>query len=91
MWMRAEVSSNITNHFLVDGAMDSMARVGMRGSGFAVGGFVAMKCATIFDHEHYDSTTSALYAMVAGVTDYSKAQVVHASSSMYSTVKVLVN
>ncbi|KAE9074407.1 hypothetical protein PF010_g24684 [Phytophthora fragariae] len=40
--------------------MDSMARVGMYGCGFAVGGFVAIECATIFDHEHYIAAKVAL-------------------------------
>ncbi|POM68835.1 Hypothetical protein PHPALM_14951 [Phytophthora palmivora] len=30
---------------------------------FAVGGFVAMECATIFDHEHYIAAKDQIFAL----------------------------
>lgn len=50
----------LPNDLLVTGAMDSVARVWLRDSSSAVGGFVAMESATIFDHEHWVTASVAL-------------------------------
>ncbi|KAE9296080.1 hypothetical protein PF008_g24105 [Phytophthora fragariae] len=62
------------NHILADGVMDSMARVGMCGCGFAVGGFVAIECATIFDHEHYIAAKVALGDHTAWTSPFGSAR-----------------
>ncbi|KAE8988403.1 hypothetical protein PR002_g21780 [Phytophthora rubi] len=62
------------NHILADGVMDSMARVGMCGCGFAVGGFAAMKCATIFDHEHYIAAKAVLGDHTAWTSPFGSAR-----------------